>query len=51
MEGLSLVLEKDDGEDFCSDQEERSSDIMSYCPIYVINCVFLVNDVIMQMLR
>ena len=28
MEGLSLVLEKNDSEDCCGDQEERSSDII-----------------------
>ena len=28
MEGSSLVLEKNDSEDCCSDQEERSSDIV-----------------------
>ena len=30
MEGLSLVLEKNDSEDFCGDQEERSVDIVFY---------------------
>ena len=28
MEGSSLVLEKNDSEDCCGDQEERSSDII-----------------------
>ena len=28
MEGSSLVLEKNDSEDSCGDQEERSSDIV-----------------------
>ena len=28
MEGSSLVLEKNDSEDCCGDQEERSSDIV-----------------------
>ncbi len=30
LEGSSLVLEKDDSEDYRGDQEERSSDIMSH---------------------
>ena len=30
MEGSSLVLEKNDSEDFCGDQEERSVDIVFY---------------------
>ena len=28
MEGLSIVLEKNDSEDCCGDEEERSSDIV-----------------------
>ncbi len=34
LEGSPPVLEKDDSEDCCGDQEERSSDMMSH----VINC-------------
>ena len=47
LQGSPLVLEKDDSEDCCGDQEERSSDMMSH----VINCLFLVYFVMMQMLR
>ena len=47
LEGSPLVLEKDYSENCCGDQEERSSDIMSH----VINCLFLVYNVMMQMLR
>ena len=46
MEGSSLVLEKNDSEDCCGDQEERSGDIVSIpCDIVI----FLAYIVTMQM--
>ena len=42
---LKKLREKNDSEDCCGDQKERSIDIMSH----MLSCLFLLYDVMMQM--